>query len=238
MSTALNKSQLLDVMQITNANFPIGTFSHSFGVETYIRKGMAETPDELEKVIVAYLYEVFMTADLLAIKEIYRILDDDPEDLDTVFALDEVIANQSMAKESRDGAKRIGTQMVKIYLELYPDCEYLKAYQKKIKEKVCYGNPAVAFTLLGYYLGLSLSDAIYTHMYSSITALIQNSVRAIPLGQVAGQKLMFKVKHTYFDDVYDKVMKANFEKDFCKNNPAYETAQMEHEAIHVRLFMS
>lgn len=238
MSTELNKSQLLDLLQVTNANFPIGTFSHSFGVETYIRNGMAENPDDLEKVIVAYLHEVFMTSDLLAIRKIYEILDSDFNNLEDVFKLEEIIANQSMAKESRDGAKRIGTQMVKIFLELYPDCSYLQTYQQNIKAKKCYGNPAVAFALLTHHLGISLSDSIYCHMYTSVTALIQNSVRAIPLGQVQGQKLMFKVKHEYFDEVYKEVMNANFEKDFCKNNPAYEIAQMEHEAIHVRLFMS
>lgn len=234
--TALNKSQLLDILQITNANFPIGTFSHSFGVETYIRRGVAENPDDLEKVIVAYLYGVFSHADLLAIRLIYEALNEN--NLQKVFEIEQIIANQGMAKESREGARRIGTQMVKIYLELFPDCENLVAYQKNIKDKKSFGNPAVAFALLAYFIGLDLSDAIYTHLYSSITALIQNSVRAIPLGQIQGQKLMFKVKKDYFEDVYNKVMQANPVKDFCKNNPAYEVAQMEHEAIHVRLFMS
>ena len=234
--TELNKSQLLDLLQITNANFPIGTFSHSFGVETYIRRGVAETPEELEKVILAYMYGVFVYADLLAIRLVYEALANN--DLQKVFEIETLIANQGMAKESREGARRIGSQMVKIYLELYPDCKELQIYQQNIKQKLSYGNPAVAFALLANHIKLDLSDAIYTHLYSTITAMIQNSVRAIPLGQVVGQKLMFKVKHEHFDHVYEIVMSANPIKEFCKNNPAYEVAQMEHESIHVRLFMS
>lgn len=234
--TELNNSQLLDLLQITNANFPIGTFSHSFGVETYIRRGVAETPEELEKVILAYMYGVFTHADLLAIRMVYEALE--KNDLNKAFEIEQIIANQGMAKESREGARRIGSQMVKIYLELYPDCLELQEYQKNIKQKVCYGNPAVAFALLAKHIKINVTEAIYTHLYTSITALIQNSVRAIPLGQVVGQKLMFKVKHEHFDNVYQIVMQADPRKEFCKNNPAYEVAQMEHEAIHVRLFMS
>lgn len=236
MSTELNKSQLLELLQITNANFPIGTFSHSFGVETYIRRGVAETPDELEKVIVAYMRGTFCYGDLLAIRLVFEAIANN--DKDKVWLVDELISNQGMSKETRDGARRIGTQMVKIYLELFPEATWLQEYQQLIKAKKCYGNPAVAFALLADYLQITLADAIYTHLYSSITALIQNSVRAIPLGQIQGQKLMWKVKHNYFDEIYLKVLEAHPEKDFCKSSPAYEIAQMEHEAIHVRLFMS
>ena len=36
--TAINM-KILNVMQICDSNFPVGSFNHSFGMETYLRDG-------------------------------------------------------------------------------------------------------------------------------------------------------------------------------------------------------
>nr|WP_318035815.1 urease accessory protein UreF [Ureaplasma parvum] len=171
-------------MQITNANFPIGTFSHSFGVETYIRKDIVFDGESLIKALLLYMNE-----------------------------------------------------QVKIYNELF-NCELLVEYAERIKNKKSYGNPAVAFALLAMHLKIDLKTALYTHLYSTVAALTQNCVRAIPLGQVKGQKIIYQLKHVYFDDIVNKVFTLDFKTDFCKNIPGLEIAQMEHEDTPVRLFMS
>lgn len=65
---------LLDLMQITNANFPIGTFSHSFGVETYIRKDIVFDGESLIKALLLYMNEQLLHGDLLAIYQIFKLL--------------------------------------------------------------------------------------------------------------------------------------------------------------------
>lgn len=67
--------KLLDLMQITNANFPIGSFSHSFGIETYIRKDIVTDGDSLIKALLLYMNEQLLHGDLLAIREVYNLLD-------------------------------------------------------------------------------------------------------------------------------------------------------------------
>lgn len=37
-TTAINM-KILNVMQICDSNFPVGSFNHSFGMETYLRDG-------------------------------------------------------------------------------------------------------------------------------------------------------------------------------------------------------
>lgn len=69
--------QLLDLMQITNANFPIGSFSHSFGIETYIRKDIVQDGDSLIKALLLYMNEQLLHGDLLAIREIFKLLQKD-----------------------------------------------------------------------------------------------------------------------------------------------------------------
>nr|WP_318031946.1 urease accessory protein UreF [Ureaplasma miroungigenitalium] len=226
---------LLDLMQITNANFPIGSFSHSFGIETYIREEIVHDSKTLEKALLLYMNEQLLFGDLLAIRQVYSLLK--ANKINEIWDVDRMISFQGLARETRDGQRRIGVQMVKIYNELYND-PLLLEYHKKIKAKECFGNPAISFALLAHYLNIDLRTALYTHLYSTTAALTQNCVRAIPLGQVPGQILVNKLKHTYFDDIIHKAMHLDFETDFCKNIPGLEIAQMEHEDVPVRLFMS
>ncbi|MCV3743431.1 urease accessory protein UreF [Ureaplasma sp. ES3154-GEN] len=222
-------------MQITNANFPIGTFSHSFGIETYIRKEIVDNSETLEKALLLYMNEQLLYGDLLAIRRVYELLESD--EINEIWEVDNMISFQGLARETRDGQRRIGVQMIKIYNELYKG-PLLIEYYRKIKAKECYGNPAISFALLANYLNIDLHTALYTHLYSTTAALTQNCVRAIPLGQVPGQILVNKLKHTYFDDIITKALNLDFESDFCKNIPGLEIAQMEHEDVPVRLFMS
>lgn len=173
--------------------------------------------------------------DLLAIKQLYH--DYENNEIDHIFILDQIISNSGLSKETRSGTIRVGTQMLKVFLELFDDIELLKQYQQKIKEKVCNGHPAIAFALLCCCLKIDYNDCLYAYTYSSIANLIQNCIRAIPLGQMEGQKLIFKVKQS-FDDVFQKMEQLDFEKNFCKSFPSFEIKQMNHENIHVRLFMS
>lgn len=173
--------------------------------------------------------------DLLAIKQLYEYYDSNK--IEKIYELDQIISSSGMSKETRNGVVRIATQMLKIYLELFEDKQILIDYQQKIKSKQCKGHPAIVFGILCCILKINLKDCLFTYMYSSITNLVQNCIRAIPLGQIEGQKSMYKIKQS-FESVYEKLMTLDFEHNFCKNFPGFEIKQMNHEIIHVRLFMS
>ena len=110
-------------------------------------------------------------------------------------------------------------------------------YSLKIKNKICFGHPAISFSLLCLSLDIDYYECIYTHLYSSMSTLIQNCIRAIPLGQIEGQKLIYKLKKQFLD-ISKYIDNIDFDKNFCKSAPSLEIKQMKHENIHVRLFMS
>ena len=43
-------------------------------------------------------------------------------------------------------------------------------------------------TILGHHLGMNIDTIIDYYLYQNVSSLTQNAVRAIPLGQTAGQK--------------------------------------------------
>lgn len=86
------------------------------------------------------------------------------------------------------------------------------------------------------YEGMDEIESVCYYGYSIVTTMIQNAVRAIPLGQKAGQKIM----HDIFDDLL-QVCQDIFDLDesyLAANVPGIELAQINHETTIFRLFMS
>ena len=51
-------------------------------------------------------------------------------------------------------------------------------------------HPAICFTMLGHHLGVDIEMIIDYYLYQNVSSLTQNAVRAIPLGQTAGQRIV------------------------------------------------
>ncbi len=63
-------------------------------------------------------------------------------------------------------------------------------FTKRIKAKQSFGHPAIVFTMVAHDLEVSKTETILFYLYSVVSSLVQNAVRAIPFGQTAGQKII------------------------------------------------
>ena len=79
-------------------------------------------------------------------------------------------------------------------------------------------------------------EALAAYLFATVTSLTQNAVRAIPLGQNAGQRLLRKAAR----DVAAAVARAGSLdlSDFGAVSPGLEISQMRHERQRARMFMS
>ena len=180
-----------------------------------------------------YLNEQFIFSDALAIRMLYEYLNND--DLESILDLDNRITVQTVAIETRNGGKLVASRMIKLFLDLY-DFDLLKEYNTKIVNKEAFGHPAIVFGMLMYSLGFNLKEAIIYHMYSTVSTLISNAVRTIPLGQKDGQ-LLLKEFSEQFESLYDIVISLD-DDYFGANSPGLELSQIKHEIMEFRLFMS
>ena len=133
------------------------------------------------------------------------------------------------------GNKRIGERMAKLCSDLYPSA-ILNNYVDKIKAKQAYGHPALVFAIVAHHLHVPKETTIATYLYANVSSLIQNAVRGIPLGQTDGQMLLVEIQ-SLLEKVVDVISKLSID-DFGAVSPGLEIAQMRHERLHVRLFMS
>jgi urease accessory protein len=106
----------------------------------------------------------------------------------------------------------------------------------EVKAKKAYGHPAVVFALASLQLNITKEEAILSHLYASISSLIQNAVRGIPIGQTDGQKTLVLFQ-PLLQQALQHILQAD-QEEFGAVTPGLEIAQMQHEQLHVRLFMS
>lgn len=226
-------NRALSLFQLCDSNFPNGAFSQSFGLETYIQNDIVHDRDSFYNWLHVYVHDQMVNADGLAARLVYEALEQ--EDMDKVWELDHLLTVQNLAKESRDGTTRMGDRMLSIAIDIF-GMDALKMYKSRIKDKLSYGHPAVVFTIVGYHLGVDKETTILYYLYSTIIGLVQNAVRAIPLGQTNGQQVIYRFQEE-LNRATETIMNLA-EDEFGVISPGLELSQMQHEHVGIRIFSS
>ena len=90
--------------------------------------------------------------------------------------------------------------------------------------------------MLGHHLGVDIETIIDYYLYQNVSSLTQNAVRAIPLGQTAGQRIVHGMI-PFMKDTRNHIMTLD-ESQLGITAPGLEINQMEHENVNVRIFIS
>ncbi|WP_312113340.1 urease accessory protein UreF [Brevibacillus reuszeri] len=233
MSATVTDLHLLSLMQLCDSNFPTGAFSHSFGLETYIQEDRVSSKQTFYEWLQAYVNEQLVYTDGLASRLTYEALEQNQ--VETVWNLDRLMTVQNFPRESREGSRRMGEGMLRLGSELY-ESPQVRAYRERVKAKQSSGHPAIVFALLAHHLEIPKKTAVLSYLYSTTAALIQNGVRAIPLGQTEGQRLQCEMQPLLLQAV--ELIEQLDPDDLGIVTPGLELAQMRHEQLNIRIFSS
>ncbi|MDR7237543.1 urease accessory protein UreF [Neobacillus drentensis] len=223
----------LSLFQLCDSNFPTGAFSHSYGLESYIQENIVHDQATFAQWLQVYLNEQLVYSDGLATRLVYESLENN--EMEKVWKIDRMLMVQNLPRETRDGSQKMGERMLNLVENLYQN-PLLAQYRERIHQKQSFGHPAIVFTMIGHHLGVSQENTTLYYLYSTVSSLVQNAVRAIPLGQTAGQKTIQEFQAT-LAKATEKIQGLD-EEDFGIVSPGLELAQMMHERVNIRIFMS
>jgi urease accessory protein len=226
-------SRLLSLLQLCDSNFPSGAFSHSFGLETYIQEERVNNKAAFAHWLHVYLHKQLVYTDGLACRLVYEALEQNQTD--EIWRWDQMLAVQNIPRESREANRRMGERMVRMGIDLF-SLPLLIQFQERIWARESFGHPVLAFAIITHSLTIAKETGILSYLYSNLAALVQNGVRGIPLGQTDGQRLLLEL-HPSLLQAVAKINEMD-SSDFGAVSPGLEIAQMQHERLHVRLFMS
>lgn len=225
--------KILALFQLCDSNFPTGAFSHSYGLESYIQENTVHNIETFSKWLRVYICEQLTYSDGLASQLVYQALEEKNDQ--KVWKLDRLLTVQNLPRETREGGMRMGERMLELVQSLY-EIPILSIYRKRIEAKQSFGHPAIVFTMVAHYLGISKFTATLFYLNSVVSSIVQNAVRGIPLGQTAGQKLIREFQNVLVEAA--EAIGNLDEEDFGIVSPGIELSQMRHERVNIRIFMS
>jgi len=223
----------LMLFQMSDSNFPIGTFSHSFGFETYMLNQQINNDKDFSIWLKHYMKTQIVNTDGFAIRRVYEALLGD--NWQRVIDINNELNAFLTPKEIRDGNKRMGKQFMKLARLLIGN-DKLDQFEKMLKEQEVTPHQVVIFTITAYFMEVDVEQTINVYLMNMVITITQNAVRGIPIGQKAGQSIIFGYQEKIKE--WTDYLLTNEDVPYGAVAPGIEIAQMEHEFLRARNFMS
>ena len=239
----------LPLAQLCDSALPTGAFSHSFGLETYICEGVVDGEASFVSWLRALVSTQLTFSEGLGLRLAFEAVVAD--DWEAIAHLDALLVAQAVPLQVRRAGVTMGRRMLtiaRLALEGTDGGRLLSRYAALIDTRDtgdtgdtkgsggCRSHPAIVLAIAGYALTAPPAAVTAAYLQSSVISLTQNAVRAIPLGQDAGQRAIASVR----DDVRAAVRRIGGldEMDLGSAAPGIEISQMRHERQRARMFMS
>jgi urease accessory protein len=223
----------LSLVQFADGLFPAGAYAHSFGLESCVQAGSVRDAAGVEYFLRTYLEGVCAPTDAVALVCAWRAARSD--DLESCFALDAALDAMKTASEPRDASRQMGRQTLRIATNLTSHV-LLGGFFEASESGATPGHHPVAFGLVGSAMGWPSAEAVCAYLHSSCASLGGAALRLLPLGQLAGQRILWNLRPLIADLAHD--VQSKDRADLWSFAPALEIAAMQHTTLSARLFRS
>jgi urease accessory protein len=227
------KNALFHLLHLTDPTLPIGGYSHSAGLETYVQNGMVKDPETARDFITEMLSRNLLYTDAALVSLAYDAAQ--REDLEALASLDQECSAVKLPMQMRQASLKLGMRLLKIFQPILRQ-ELADQYRKMILEKTANGHYCIVFGMTASLLGISKADALQGFLYNAAVGFVTNSVKLVPLSQQAGQEILFSLQ-PLIEDLADTSMTPDKNLiGLCCTG--FDIRCMQHEQLYSRLYMS
>lgn len=209
---------ILTLTQVMSPAFPVGAFAYSHGLETAIHSGTITSAEDLENWLSDVLLHGSGRNDCILLRAAYAC--------DSPIALEGV--NQTARAVSSSSERLMETQLQGSAFN-----QTFTAIWGGDEAALCY-PVAVGHAAASLHIDVDLAAALYLHSF--VSNLVSAAVRAVPLGQTEGQRvvaalipLSTQIAKDTQDATLDDLSSIAFMSDI---------AAMKHETLQPRIFRS
>jgi urease accessory protein len=236
----MNSDSLLGLLQFSDGLFPVGSYAHSFGLETYVADQVIRDASGVERFLLSYLEGSIAPTDVVAALSSRRAaLSERAPGMEQCALIDRSLDAMKPASELRNASRQMGRQVLRIAANLgrpFTLHGLTADLFNAIEHEETPGHHAMAFGVVGAALGWQEMEIACAFLYSTSAGLVAAALRLLPLGQLAGQKILSAVAPTIARlavEVQGKDM-----ADVWSFAPGIEIAAMCHANLDARLFRS
>ncbi len=222
----------LPLLQLGDSALPIGGYSHSWGLEAAIDRGLVRDAAALEGWVRLWLHHGLGPFEGVVVATVCRAA---AEDDDAVIGRANELLDASLTPATlRSASREMGEQLLAL-AESWPWAEALFPRARSASKCSTWHHPVV-FATLAATAGATPREALSVYLHQAALGVIGTGVRAIPIGHTHGQQVLARL-HADIEALAGQMEGRELETagSFC---PAYEVLCHEQTQLYTRLFRS
>lgn len=220
--------RLLRLLQLASPLLPVGGYSYSEGLESLISQGIIQDRVTLQAWIQRELQVGTVRIEAAIVDRAY--LAGLESNLEKLQYWNQWLSAARETEELRQQSWQMGGSLTKLAIELTPEIQDL------ISEIDRPYNYAIAFGMVAQYWQIDRSTTITSYLHSWVTNYLGAGVKLIPLGQTAGQQILWELQSEI--DALSQIIPHLADEDLYSCSWGFSLASMQHETLYSRLFRS
>ena len=237
----LHTSDLVRLMWLASPALPIGGFSYSEVLEAAIDRAGLRSPDAVSAWLQDQLHLTLARSDLALVAQAVGAWR--ARDLPRVSSLNDWVLQTRESSEMRLQTEQMGRSMMDWLRNQHADNDNDDGHDAAVHADIIalsrhctLPTYPVAFALAASLTGASVADCLSSYAFGWAENMVQAAVKAVPLGQNAGQRILADLANQISHAVADAMARDDGSRQAFAPMLAILSAQ--HETQYSRLFRS
>lgn len=223
---------LLRLLQLASPALPVGAFSYSEGLEALVHQQQITSTEQLIHWLGQELRHGAIRMDAALMLRCYRA--SQAQDWQQLMTWNQWINASRETEELRLQSEQMGRSLLRLLNQLKPTLSIASETLEQLQAEHCHF--ATAFGLAAAHWQILEEQALLGYLQSWATNLIAAAVKLVPLGQTAGQQLLFDLQLALEEAAVAIPQLQDSELETC--GWGLSLASMTHETQYSRLFRS
>lgn len=180
--------KLLKLLQINDSMFPIGSFTHSYGLESYASSQQVHNNLSAAKYARNMLGHNIHYNDAAFLNKAWH-LTKGKNYWRKLTELDGLVTALKAPYEIRNASQKLAIRFLKLTMDLKP-IETCDRYLEAISKGELHGHYAIAFGMYTKACGIDREDALGAFYYNTLNSIVTNCAKIVPISQNVAQKIL------------------------------------------------
>jgi urease accessory protein len=231
--TVTDPTALCAWLQMNDAFYPTGAYSHSHGLEGLIEAGIVRDRATLREYCLASLLPSLARLELPLVRYAHGALGEG--DWGKLGELCELSSALRATREARQASEAIGRQRISLLVTLR-GCALAEEFERRATAGGWPRPAALAAALEARCAGMPVEAAFASVLYGACSSAVSAAMKLLRLGQNGGQTLLTELLELS-PSVFAEALQVNVE-EIGWFNPWLDIASARHEHAAARLFIS